>query len=76
MYIHEAGNWPSQTVDVHHLVIRRNRRRTIVACFLAIVLLLYAFYLLLGQVCWCIRATSPFISMIITLLCIFKVMLA
>ncbi|KNA24369.1 hypothetical protein SOVF_016210 [Spinacia oleracea] len=49
MYIHEAGNWPSQTVDVHHLVIRRNRRRTIVACFLAIVLLLYAFYLLLGQ---------------------------
>lgn len=50
MYIHETGKWPSQTqtVDIHHLFRRKNRRWIILACFSA-VLLLNAFYLLIGQ---------------------------
>ncbi|XP_021752841.1 uncharacterized protein LOC110718308 isoform X1 [Chenopodium quinoa] len=49
MYIHEAGKWPSQTIDVHHVIIRKNRRWIMLACFSAVVLLLNALYLIIAQ---------------------------
>ena len=51
IYIHEAGKWPSQTVDLHHVVARKSRLQNGVACLSALVLLLSAYYSFVGTVC-------------------------
>ncbi|KAL2905994.1 Phosphatidylinositol N-acetylglucosaminyltransferase subunit H [Bienertia sinuspersici] len=49
IYIHEAGKWPSQTIDIHHVISKQNRLWTILVCISALVLLLNASYFLQTQ---------------------------
>ena len=51
IYINETGKWPSQTVDLHHVVARKSCLRNGVACLSGLVLLLSSYYSFVGKVC-------------------------
>ncbi|KAH9619508.1 hypothetical protein KSS87_015654 [Heliosperma pusillum] len=49
IYTHETGKSAPQTVDIHHVVARKNGLWKSIVCFSAFVLLLIAFCVLLGE---------------------------
>lgn len=49
IYIHETGKWPSQTLDLHHVVARKSRLWNGVACLSGLVLLLSTYYSFVGK---------------------------
>lgn len=50
IYTHETGKWPPQTVDVHHVVARKNDSWKRIVCFSAISTLFIALFVLLPEV--------------------------